>query len=113
MENIFLILSSLNLLALILTMFFLSKTMKTYGGKIGKGLNLIGLGVFGIAVQQIFTFLQVMFALDVLGEIFTNQTVYELFFPVLNLLVFILLAYGFYVMSSVLSSVSSGNKAKK
>lgn len=90
------IITSFSLIFLLLTLYFLSRSLKTFGGKIGNSLNFIGLGIFGIALKELFIFLEIFFNLNTLiaKEEAAQNTV--------SLVVFIFFAYGFYSLGKIL-----------
>lgn len=102
-SNLRIIIVALGLLSLVLTLYFLSKTMELYGGKIGQSLNFIGFGIFAIAVNETLSFVKVIFDYDILGLIIKNADVMTAVQYGLNLLAFTFFAYGFYTLSNAIN----------
>ena|SRR3972149_4889441 len=104
--DIFLVITALGLVFLLLTLYFLSNVMRIYGGKIGQSLNFIGLGIFGVALKEVISFMKIIFDYDVFGSLIKNEVITLSFQYVLNLLIFIFFAYGFYKMSNILKGIN-------
>lgn len=102
--SVSLIINGLSLFVLVLTLYFMSKTMELYGGRVGKSLNYIGLGIFVLSLKEILVFVNNIFDYDILFELSgsTNFSIYTA--SISKLLVFSLFACGFYQMSRVIES---------
>lgn len=100
-NNFLLVITALNLILLMLTLYFLSNAMKTYGGKIGQSLNIIGLGIFGISIKETFSFMQTIFGYDFFAFL-TGINIYNsLIQYTMNAVIFSLFAYGFYRLGNI------------
>ena len=104
-DNVFIVITALGLVFLLLTLYFLSNVMKIYGGKIGQSLNYVGLGIFGVAIKEVISFMKIIFDYDVFGSLIKSEVVTLSFQYSINLLIFVFFAYGFYKMSSILKGV--------
>lgn len=98
------VINGLSLLVLVLTMYFMSKTMELYGGRVGKSLNYVGLGIFVLSVREILVFVNNIFDYDIVLELSQSTTVSMYSAWSSKLLVFTLFAYGFYQMSKVIEN---------
>lgn len=101
------IIMTLGLFFLVGALFFMNKAVKTYGGIIGKGLMFVAIGVFGIAINELDSTLHMHFNLDIVATIFNNSGAEMWFHHLLNLMIYVSFAYGFYTLSNILKAVSA------
>lgn len=102
--SVSLILNGLSLFVLVLTLYFMSKTMELYGGRVGKSLNYVGLGIFVLSLKEILVFVNNIFDYDILFELSGSVDLSIYTASISKLLVFSLFACGFYQMSRVIES---------
>lgn len=90
------------LILLLLTMQYLSRVLKLFGGKIGKSMNILAIGVFIIALKEILAFVNIFFDYNIV-ELFAKSEIAKLIFQSgTNFLVFAFFAYGFYGLSKII-----------
>ncbi|PIZ00538.1 hypothetical protein COY62_02040, partial [bacterium (Candidatus Howlettbacteria) CG_4_10_14_0_8_um_filter_40_9] len=74
--SINLIINGLSLFVLVLTLYFMSKTMELYGGRVGKSLNYVGLGIFVLSLREILVFVNNIFDYDIVLELTQSSTIF-------------------------------------
>ena len=105
------ILPGISIILLVITLYFVSTSIKTYGGKIGHSLNIIGIGIFVVAIKEIFYFSSLVAQDSFLNDLLLNASfVYTLNYTS-NILIFALLSYGYYSMTTIFKG--SNNKKKE
>lgn len=93
---------SLGLIMLLITLYYLSKSLRIYGGKIGKGLDAISVGIFIVSLKEIVQFIKIFFDYNIMQFLIRSDIAEFIFQNGTNLLVFTLFAYGFYGLSGIM-----------
>jgi len=100
-QDIINILPGIVIILLVFTLYFLTSAINIYGGKIGKSLNIIGLGIFGLALKELSYFISTVSDYTFLEKFYSNKSLVQTSNYILNIIIFALLTYGFYEMSKV------------
>lgn len=102
-----------SIILLVVTLYFVAAAIRTYGGKIGHSLNIIGVGIFFVALKELLYFSSIVDHESFLHDLYTNSTFMQTFNYTTNIIIFALLSYGFYSMTKVFNTNTSPKKEEK
>lgn len=100
------VLPGIGIILLVLTLYFVSASIKTYGGKIGHSLNIIGIGMFVVAIKELFYFSSLVAYGSYLTDLLSNASFVHTFNYTTNIVIFAFFSYGFYSMTKVFENNS-------
>lgn len=107
------LLPGISIILLVVTLYFVSSATKIYGGKIGHSLNMIGIGIFVIALKELFYFSSLVAYDSSLKDLLSDASfIYSLNY-ITNIVIFMLFSYGFYSMTRVFKSPINNKKKKE